>query len=44
MIYGDIFLRRKNKATGLDCQRNFIIGQHNFLFRIVYYAHCMFKL
>lgn len=30
MIYGDIFLRRKNKATGLDCQRNFITGQQKF--------------
>jgi hypothetical protein len=42
MIYCDIFLRRKKKC--LDCQRNFVIGQDNFLFRIVYYAHFMLKL
>lgn len=44
MIYDDIFLKRKKKATGLDCQRNFIIGQHNFLYRLVYYAHFMLNL
>jgi len=44
MLNGDIFLRRKKNATDLDCQMNFIIGQHNFLFRTVYYAHFMLKL
>jgi hypothetical protein len=44
MIYDYIFLRRKMKATDLNCQRNFIIGLRNFLFRIVYYAHFMLKL
>jgi hypothetical protein len=44
MIYDNIFLRRKKKAIGLDCQRNIIIGQHHFLFRNVYYVHFMHKL
>jgi len=44
MIYDYVSLRRKKKATGLNHERNFIIGQYNFLFRIVYYAHFTFKL